>query len=110
MAEFDVLLTIRFRGVALAHMGECKVKRAAENVCICPFNYEPMCGKDGNTYGNTCAMKCRYGLNPKYLVSFPHQHMLEKNSNPMVELCSLYKGYILNGEVTLLTTRMQTVI
>ena len=42
--------------------------------CMCPMNFEPVCGKDGQTYPNACGATC-FGQT----VSINHVHTLSKS-------------------------------
>lgn len=40
--------------------GQC-----VSDACICPDVWDPVCGEDGNTYGNSCEARCE-GVQPDY--------------------------------------------
>ncbi|XP_017782638.1 PREDICTED: ovomucoid-like [Nicrophorus vespilloides] len=54
--------------------------------CVCTFDYRPVCGSDGRTYGNLCGLKCEQRTDATLTLAYHGEckAVVEKRSE---ELC-----------------------
>ncbi|XP_068390641.1 serine protease inhibitor Kazal-type 5 isoform X1 [Eschrichtius robustus] len=64
---------------------------------ICTFDYTPVCGTDGKTYSNRCAL-CARNAKTRSQVGIKSEGEC-KNSNPEQDLCSDFRPYAKNGRL-----------
>ncbi|XP_019489197.1 PREDICTED: serine protease inhibitor Kazal-type 5 [Hipposideros armiger] len=64
---------------------------------ICPFDSAAVCGTDGKTYSNTCAL-CAENVKTRSQVGVKHAGECE-SSNPEQDLCSAFRPYVKDGRL-----------
>ena len=75
------------KNVAVLYKGECGKLEKQECQLMCPRNFRPVCGSDGQTYSNECQLKSQACL-AKKSVRVAHDGACGENSSAIHLSCT----------------------
>nr|ACL36282.1 Kazal-type serine proteinase inhibitor 3 [Penaeus chinensis] len=56
LCQLEIANCLNGGDISLSYPGECQAKGGPCDI-LCTANYDPVCGSDGNTYGNACELE-----------------------------------------------------